>query len=80
MPLEQILLWIRRQPFVPFRVCITDGSSYEVRHSELIMAGARSLMIGIPGPSLPEDVYELAAVVALIHITRIEPLDAAVTP
>jgi hypothetical protein len=80
MPLEQLLEWVRRRPFVPFRVHITDGSSYEVRHPDLIMPGARSVVIGIPGPALPEGVYEHTALVALIHITRIEPLAAPVAP
>jgi hypothetical protein len=80
MPLEQLLEWVRRRPFVPFRVYVSDGSSYEVRHPELLMPGARAVVIGIPGPTAPEGVFERTAMVALLHITRIEPLGAAVAP
>jgi hypothetical protein len=80
MPLEQLLEWVRRRPFVPFRVHMSDGGSYEVRHPDLIMPGARSVIIGIPGIALPEGVYEHTVLVALIHITRLEPLAAQVTP
>jgi hypothetical protein len=80
MPLEQVLEWIRRRPFMPFRLCITDGASIEVPHPDIIVPGARSVMVGIPGPNLPEGVVDRFAVVALVHITRLEPLDAAVAP
>ena len=73
MPLEEILALLRRRPFVPFRLHLTDGSAYEVRHPEMLMPGARSLTIGIPAdPSVP--VYARTEVAALVHITRLEPL------
>ncbi len=74
MPLEDILTLLRRRPFVPFRVYLTDGASYEVRHPELLMPGARSITIGIPAdPTVP--VYARTEIVALIHVVRLEALD-----
>lgn len=73
MPLEELLQWIRRQPFEPFRIHLTDGTSYEVRHPELIMAGARAVHVGIAiNPN--QLYYDRAEVVSLIHVVRIEPM------
>ena len=35
MNAEQILAHLRKQPFEPFRVFMSDWSSYEVRYPEL---------------------------------------------
>lgn len=31
---EELAAAVRRFPFVPFRITLTEGSSYEVRHRE----------------------------------------------
>jgi hypothetical protein len=77
MPLEALLEMLRHRPFVPFRIHLTDGSTYEVRHPDLAMPGARSVLIGIPSRDLPEGVYDRFVVLALVHITQLEPLGTA---
>ncbi len=37
----------RRQPFRPFRVVLTTGTTYDIQHPDLIMVGRRSATIGI---------------------------------
>ncbi len=78
MPLQDLIQMLRRQPFQPFRVHISDGSSYEVRHPELCMPGARSVLIGMPAVGIPELAYERYVDIALAHITRLEPLPPGV--
>jgi hypothetical protein len=77
MPLEELLRVLRRQPFEPFRVHVTDGSNYEVRHPEIAMPGARSVIIGFRGPNQLLPVYDDFVIVDLVHITRIEPIAVA---
>lgn len=78
MPLEDILTLLRRRPFVPFRVHLTDGASHEIRHPAMLMPGARSITIGIPAdPAVP--VYTRTEIVALIHVVRLEPFEDAKT-
>ncbi len=73
---EDVLDITRRRPFKPFRLFITDGSVYEVRHPELFMLGLRSAVVGLPRD--PEQtVYERAVTVDLVHITQLEPLEKA---
>jgi hypothetical protein len=37
-----------RKPFVPFRIVMADGITYDIHRSELVMLGEASLLIGIP--------------------------------
>ena len=37
-----------KRPFEPFRIEVSDGTVYEIRHPELVMVGLGSLIIGIP--------------------------------
>jgi len=63
----------RRQPFKPFRVVLTTGTTYDIRHPDLIMVGRRSAIIGItndPGGSA----YDRTFQVDLIHVVGIEEL------
>ena len=65
----------RTQPFEPFRVILTTGASYDIRHPDLIMVGRRSAVIGITDePNGP--VYDRTLKVDLFHIVGIEDLPA----
>ncbi len=72
---EKIRAHLRRQPFLPIRVYISDGSSYDVRHPEMMLVARMEVVIAIdPGN---DNVPERSAYCDPMHITRIEPLDAA---
>ena len=47
MQLEDVEKKLRLRPFRPFRVYLSDGSVYDVRHPELMMLGRRMAMIGL---------------------------------
>ena len=70
----------RRQPFVPFRVHVADGSCYEVRHPEMLMTGTTFVIIGLTLPNQILPVYESTVVLDLNQITRLEPLPTLPTP
>ena len=76
MNAEQVLEHLRKQPFEPFRIFMSDGSSYEVRHPELAMVRRREVVIALP--QLPDKVAERFAYCDPLHITRIEPSDSSV--
>jgi len=77
MPWQEIWTALHTRPFEPFRLLMSDGTTYEVRHPELVMLGMRSLHLGIPARNQEELLYERAHILALSHITRLEPVDAA---
>ena len=74
MPLEELRRTLRLRPFRPFRLFVTEGGPYDVRHPELCVPGSRSVFVGIPAPSQTEPIYDDFAIIDLIHITRIEQI------
>ena len=44
---------VRRRPFAPFRITLTEGSTYDVRHPELCMVGRRAVVVGVLRPVVP---------------------------
>lgn len=68
---------VRRRPFKPFRLFVSDGAGYDVRHPDLIMTSQTEAVIGLPPVTNPTpDAVERFAWIDLDHITRVEPLDA----
>ncbi len=78
MPPEDLWEQLRRQPFEPFRLHLTDGTAYEIRHPELMMVGRRSAVVGFLERDRGQDppLYDRTATVALLHVVRLEPLAA----
>ncbi len=74
MPLEEIVRLLEARVFQPFRVHVSDGVSYDVRERWQVLPMARSIIIGFPSQSLPAHVAGDYVNIALVHITRLEPL------
>jgi hypothetical protein len=73
MTLNPFAQAIRRQPFRPFRVILTTGAAYDIRHPELIMVGRRSA--GLGRPSRPDQTaYDTALQVVLLHVVGVEEI------
>ncbi len=72
---HDIIKQLRKQPVRPLRVYISDGSSYEVRHPEMMMVGRSEVTIGLSRKGDP--VYDKLVYCDPIHITRIEPINGA---
>jgi hypothetical protein len=73
---EELASAVRRRPFVPFRLTLTEGSTYEVRHPELCMAGRRSAVLGLTAPDASDLLFDSSVTIDLLHIVKLEPLDA----
>ncbi len=69
---EDLRALLQARPFQPFRLYLTDGSFFDVRHPDLAMPTRRTVVIGIGGSDLIPD---RAITLALIHIVRIELLE-----
>lgn len=72
---SEILEVIRQRPFEPFRLHLSDGSSYEVRNPELCMVGTSTVIIGLT-KAAGEDLFERTVKLDVFHITRVEQLPA----
>lgn len=76
---EELQEAARRQPFEPFRLILTTGASYDIRHPDLIMVGRRSALGGVtndPGSAA----YDRTNKVDLMHVVGIEELPAGHPP
>ena len=70
---EELRDVLRQKPFKPFRLVMTDGEGYDIRHPDLLWVGQRSAMVGLTGEP-GKTFYERAVKVDLSHIVRLEPL------
>lgn len=68
---RDIQVALRHQPFRAFRLFLSDGKYYDVRHPDQVILTPRALHVGIGGGGR---LYQEVDVVANVHITRIEPL------
>ena len=72
---EDILELLRATPFEPFRVYLSDGAVYEVRHPDMAIAQRSKVTIAVPGPEGPDGPAERTVNCSLMHITRTELLN-----
>ncbi len=76
---QDILELLRREPFEPFRLHLSDGAVFEIRHPELAMVGRSTVLVGIPAPQSTEPVFDRVVNCALVHITRTKAIDGSPT-
>lgn len=74
----QIFLELEQLPLQPFRIHVSDGSHYDVRHPEFCMVGVRTTSIWVR-PASPDDPDRYVRIDNL-HITRLEPLPRPTAP
>jgi hypothetical protein len=79
MHLDDLQQAARKQPFEPFRIVLTTGEMYDIRHPDLIMVGRRSVIIGIPSKTFPT-VYDRTIKVDNLHVVGIEELPSESSP
>jgi hypothetical protein len=72
MRLDELRQLLRKEPFLPFTLFVTDGRSFEVRHPELVALTQSSAQIGMPGSTAPVSLPEKRIVLAFLHITGYE--------
>jgi len=63
------------QPFKPFRICMTDGKTYDILNHDAMFVKRNCVEIGI---DIDSDSLALHFVeCAIIHITRVEDIASA---
>jgi hypothetical protein len=66
---------LARRPFQPFRVVMSSGQHYEVRHPEMAMLTRTTLLVGIDAAD--DGIPAEFKMCSLLHVTAIEPLETA---
>jgi hypothetical protein len=77
MTADAVFARLRRRPFVPFRLILSGGTSYDVLHPEMLFVTRPGLTVAIydrdQRPS-PEEVPMREALVSFLHIAATEDL------
>jgi hypothetical protein len=77
---DDVLEYLRRQSFQPFRLHLTDGTTYEMRHPEMMKVGRSQAYVFFHKQDDPQALVLRFEGVALPHINRVEPLEMPTTP
>ena len=76
---EDILEMLRKHPFEPFRIHLSDGVAFDVRHPDMAIVQRSKVIVAVPGPEGLDGPAERTVNCALIHITRTEVVNGATT-
>ncbi len=74
---RDVLEMLQQRPFQPFRIHVSDGTVYEIRHPELMAVGRTRALVFFPPEGLSMPALDRYESVALLHITRLEPLETS---
>jgi hypothetical protein len=73
-----LLKFTRKQPFEPFRLVVTDGTTYDITHPEFCMVAMTTVIVGIPGVTDKAPAADWVWVDPM-HILKVIPLAQAAT-
>ena len=76
---ENVQSRLKDRPFVPLRIVLSTGQTYDIFHPDLVFVGARFLIIGLPGPHSPA-LAEQVTRVPLLHVTQLRDLAPPASP
>jgi hypothetical protein len=65
------------RPFKPFRLVMSSGLTYEVRHPEMAWLTKTSILVGIDATD--DGVPAEFKICSLLHVTAVEPINTAAT-
>ncbi|MBC8113812.1 MAG: hypothetical protein H7062_05505 [Candidatus Saccharimonas sp.] len=68
---------LHQKPFRPFRLVMSSGQTYEVRHPEMAMLTRSDILIGIG--DIRDGIPARFKICSLLHVTAIEPLEPTAT-
>jgi hypothetical protein len=62
---------LKQQPFQPFRLVMSSGLAYEVRHPEMAFLSRTSIYVGV---DVEDGIPAEFRICSFLHVTTIEPL------
>jgi hypothetical protein len=66
---------LTQQPFHPFRLVMSSGQTYDVRHPEMAMLTKSDILVGVD--ETDEGVPAEFKICSLLHVSAIEPLNSS---
>jgi hypothetical protein len=68
---------LRKRPFVPLRIHMTDGHAYDIQHPEMMIVSRSHAMVGLQPNSRTGGVDRIEHCGLIIHIVRFEEMPVA---
>lgn len=75
MTLQTFRELLRQQPFKPFRLVMSSGRTYEVRHPEMAWLTRTDILVGVG--ETEEGVPAEFRICSLLHVSAVEPIGSA---
>lgn len=75
MTLQTFRELLTNRPFRPFRLVMSSGTSYEVRHPEMAMLTRTDILVGVG--ETDEGVPAEFRICSLLHVASVEPIGTA---
>lgn len=72
MTLQTFRDLLTKRPFKPFRLVMSSGERYEVRHPEMAFLTKSDLLVGI---EVEDGIAAEFKICSLLHVATIEPID-----
>ena len=74
MTAEALRDWMQRRPFQPFRIAMSSGDAYDIRHPEMAFLTRAEIIIGLGERG---GIPSRHRTVSLLHVTAAEPIDSS---
>jgi hypothetical protein len=74
---KQLRELLQAKPFRPFRICLSDGTHYDITNHDQAFVGRNTVEIGLNLD--PDGFAEYFARCSILHITKLEDLPEQVT-
>jgi hypothetical protein len=71
---EEFTSFVRRTPFQPYRIVMSNGERYDILHTDFALVGIDSIVVGFQ-PNPDEMKYDRSVLVSFNHVVRIEFID-----
>ena len=78
MNLQTFRYLLKKRPFAPFRLVMSSGEAYEVRHPEMAFLTRTDILVGIG--ETKDGVAASFKICTLLHVTAVETLKATKNP
>jgi hypothetical protein len=66
---------LEQTPFKPFRLVMSSGQTYDVRHPEMAFLSRTSIYVGVD--EADDGIPAEFRICSFLHVTAVEPVDAA---
>jgi hypothetical protein len=66
--------WLQDRPFAPFRIVMTDGVRYDIRHPDQVLPMFTIVEVLPLDRDKTQDIDDAVVGISYFHIVRLEPL------